>query len=133
MRRRACLLAIVILLLTVQSAMARIVYMGTDPSLHQNQPEAPILVQNAVQWAGQGADPAIAYTACASLTGNVDAILATAGFTNRTLIPSGALAAADLSPFDVLYVGIFGGGSCAHADLVAAAANIQSFQSGGVG
>ena len=87
----------------------RIVYLGIDPSeaTHAAKPQARILAGNAARWAGGGVDqPRVAWVdGIGAFSSEVGVRLAEAGLTDLTEIQAASLASADLSAFDVVYVG----------------------------
>ena len=128
-----------------QGSSGRLVYIGSDPgcTTHTDvDPETILLAENAVEWAGQAANPAVALVegsqGC-SKVGGIGGILDRAGFTNTTAILIGDLDIANFStacgggPCDVLYVGPMDGLGGYGTLLLDAKINVQSFVDGGGG
>lgn len=113
-------------------ALGRLVYLGLDPSdgWHAVDAEARVLAGNAARWAGRGSDPKVAYCeGSAGFSSEVGTRLAEAGLSDLTEIPAAALAEADLSEFDVLYVGP----TTDVSDLMAARLNLGEYGASGGG
>ncbi len=105
-----------------------IVYMGTDPSNHySSHPMALTLASNAVKTVGGGSNPNIAYVD--TFFGGTGTMLATDGFTNLTSLTPATLATANLSAYQVLYIGYANSAS----SMVPAAANVLNFVNNGGG
>jgi hypothetical protein len=122
-------LTLTALLTLATAAEAGVVYLGLDPSAH-GQPQAPALVDNAVQFAGGGTNPTIALVGDNS--GGANSLLTSLGYTNITVISSANLGATNLNNFDMLYVALSTSNSTL-ADLVAASAQIDTYVNGGGG
>jgi hypothetical protein len=108
-----------------------IVYLGTDPSVHYPSfPQAVTLAGNAARYAGGNTNPKIAYVDDdPSFGGSVNGVLTSASLTQLTQFTPAGLAAANLSLFDVVYIGA----TASASSLAPAAANVQSFVSSGGG
>lgn len=118
---------------TAAQAIGNLVYLGGDPSCHWTESpsvmsSAVTLTRNAVQFAGKALNPAIALVEPGDCSAT-DPLLAAAGFTNITVIASANLASANLSGFQVLWIGAFPN----LTDLAAAATNVQNFVNAGGG
>jgi hypothetical protein len=84
-----------------------IIYLGTDPSVHYPSfPQAVTLAGNAARYAGGNTNPKIAYVDDdPSFGGSVSGVLTSASLTQLTQFTPAGLAAANLSLFDVVYLG----------------------------
>jgi len=96
---------VVFVAIAASASAESIVYVGTDVSDHYGtHPQAITLTQNVVRFAGGNSDPIIGLVGNgSSFGGNTPGLLATAGFTNVTLIAPGNLGTTDLSAFQMLY------------------------------
>jgi hypothetical protein len=117
--------------LAVSGLANSIVYLGTDPSVHYPSfPQATTLAGNVARLAGGITNPKIAYVETdPGFGGSVNGVLTAAGLTQLTQFTPAGLAAANLSLFDVVYVGA----STAASNFVPAAANVQNFVNSGGG
>ena len=124
------------------SDTGRLVHIGSDPSSddHDIDPEASVLAGNAITWAGQSTDPAVAWVEGTQSDSDVLETLTAVlpALTNLTEILIGDLDTAPLdtsacggSPCDVLYVGPMV--SSGFTDLLAAESNVESFVNSGGG
>lgn len=119
---------IISLLAMAGSVLAQnLVYSGLDPSSHSGNPQAIELTQTIVVAASGLADPNIAYVEPSS---DVLGLLTAAGFSNLTEIAISDLDTADLSGFDLLWIGRVTDSGAA-ADAALAEANVQAYFAGG--